>query len=153
LCLGSLRENIIYPRNEVDIDATDPQTSYLDSEITDAFAKANVDYLVTRHGLDSDVVLDDVLSGGEKQSLCFSRILLRRSVDFAMFDEATSGMDEDREASLYAQVQQRVPCYVSVGHRKSLEKFHTHKLTLERLPGGGCATTLSKLRDAEHIDE
>lgn len=149
LCLGSLRENIVYPQSEADFFPNCPSVD----EIRDVLLNANIEYLADRHGLDADVDLDGVLSGGEKQCLCFARIFLRRDVNFAILDEATSGMDEQREACLYTQLQQRVPCYVSVGHRKSLEQFHTHKLVLEKLPGGGCSATFGRLRDLEHVGE
>jgi len=138
-----LRENATYPG-----DAPDRLAAVMsgDSDIFQALADANVDYLVTRHGLDEQVDLDDILSGGEKQRLGFARVLLRRRLQLVLLDEATSGLDEANESHLYGRLREQVPCYVSVGHKPNLERFHTHKLLLERVPGSGCRGRIIRLQ-------
>jgi putative ATP-binding cassette transporter len=144
----------MYPQIEVHTGtAESPQTIHHDSEIEDAMSIAMIEYLAARHGLDSDLDYDGMLSRGEKQSLCFARMFLRQDVDLAILDEATSGMDEQREASLYLQIRHRIPCYVSVGHRKSLERYHTHKLVLEKRIDGGCSATVSRIHDSQPYSE
>lgn len=138
LCVGTLRENALYPRNKsVGI------ISEEDTRVRDALNKANIGYIVDRHGLDTEVSWDEVLSGGEKQRLSFARLLLRTGVRFAILDEATSAMDPENELQAYELLRAHVPCFASVGHRPSLENFHTHKLSLEPTKGGGAIGVLS----------
>ena len=45
--------------------------------------------------------------------------------------EASSAMDPSSEARCYRAIVAAVPLVVSVGHRPSLEAFHTHSLECE----------------------
>jgi putative ATP-binding cassette transporter len=81
--------------------------------------------------------LDDVadwshmLSLGEQQRLAFARVLLSRP-RIVFLDEATSAMDEGLEDAMYRLVGQELPecMLVSVGHRSTLNAFHSHRLNL-----------------------
>jgi len=137
LCLGSLRENAEYP-GRGDIVRTD-------ADIEEALNAVNLGYLASRHGLDTDVDFESVLSGGEKQRLGFVRLLLRQKLEFAILDEATSALDSDNEDLVYQLLCKRVQCYASVGHRTTLEKFHSHKLLLQRQLEGGCFGSLVRI--------
>ncbi|TCV93525.1 putative ATP-binding cassette transporter [Biostraticola tofi] len=72
-----------------------------------------------------------VLSGGEQQRLAMARVFLHRP-DFIFLDEATSALDPDTEYQLYQTLVEKLPdsTLISVAHRKSLEQFHHHILTL-----------------------
>jgi len=133
-CVGTLRMNATYP-GCLDSEGAAPPS---DKDIQHALADVNLAYLLSRHGLDSEVDFDTMLSGGEKQRLGFARLLLRRSVELAILDEATSALDEPNEAELYGLLCRRVPCHLSVGHRPALARFHTQRLILQKLPEGGC---------------
>ncbi|WP_205959040.1 ABC transporter ATP-binding protein/permease [Pantoea stewartii] len=82
-----------------------------------------------------------VLSGGEQQRLAMARVLLHRP-DVIFLDEATSALDPGTENRLYQALTDRLPdcTLISVAHRKELEHFHHHILTLtpaselQRLP-------------------
>eukprot|EP00928_Gymnodinium_smaydae_P026968 TRINITY_DN21009_c0_g1_i2.p2 TRINITY_DN21009_c0_g1~~TRINITY_DN21009_c0_g1_i2.p2 ORF type:complete len:160 (+),score=35.98 TRINITY_DN21009_c0_g1_i2:341-820(+) len=141
LCMGSLRENAAYPLSTLPAAGQRPS----DEDVEWALGKTNVGYLAARYGLDTPVDFEGVLSGGEKQRLGFARVLLRRSAKFAMLDEATAALDEANESSAYELLRQRIPCYVSVGHRPNLEQFHTHKLLLEPRPRGGCRWSITRI--------
>lgn len=140
LCLGTLRENIEYPK---------PPTAEVDvagsAAILQALGDVGLGYIAERHGLDTEVDFEGVLSGGEKQRLGFARLLLRPTVDFAILDESTSALDAQNEDIVYRLLAAKVPTFVSVGHRASLDRFHTHKLLLERRPCGSSSGTLQKL--------
>ena len=71
------------------------------------------------------------LSGGEQQRLAFARVLIQQP-DYVFLDEATSGLDMKTEQALYATLLEQLPktAVVSVAHRESLEKFHSHILDL-----------------------
>jgi putative ATP-binding cassette transporter len=46
----------------------------------------------------------------------------------AVLDEASSALDARNEARLYSILHAKIESYVSVGHRSSLVKYHTHVL-------------------------
>ncbi|MCX2195136.1 ATP-binding cassette domain-containing protein [Pantoea agglomerans] len=72
-----------------------------------------------------------VLSGGEQQRLAMARVLLHRP-DIIFLDEATSALDPETEHRLYEALIEQLPdsAIISVAHRKDLEQFHQHILTL-----------------------
>uniref|UniRef100_A0A2K6D6J7 Lysosomal cobalamin transporter ABCD4 n=1 Tax=Macaca nemestrina TaxID=9545 RepID=A0A2K6D6J7_MACNE len=92
--------------------------------------------LVARtEGLDQQVDWNwyDVLSPGEMQRLSFARLFYLQP-KYAVLDEATSALTEEVENELYRIGQQLGMTFISVGHRQSLEKFHSFVL---KLCGGG----------------
>eukprot|EP00928_Gymnodinium_smaydae_P031513 TRINITY_DN23104_c0_g1_i1.p1 TRINITY_DN23104_c0_g1~~TRINITY_DN23104_c0_g1_i1.p1 ORF type:complete len:665 (-),score=170.76 TRINITY_DN23104_c0_g1_i1:92-2086(-) len=147
LCLGSLRENATYPGScfggEQEPEETSNLTGPTDDDVIKALNEVNIGYLAERFDLDSTVDLDSILSGGERQRFGFVRLLLQKLVRprlrFVLLDEATSALDEANENRMYELLASRVDCYVSVGHRKNLERFHTHKLVLGRDASGACS--------------
>ncbi|XP_023402128.1 lysosomal cobalamin transporter ABCD4 isoform X2 [Loxodonta africana] len=129
---GTLREQVIYPLKEIypDSGSTD------DERIMRFLELAGLSSLVTRTGgLDQQVDWNwyDVLSPGEMQRLSFTRLFYLQP-KYAVLDEATSALTEEVESELYRICQQLGMTYVSVGHRRSLEKFHSWVL---KLYGGG----------------
>lgn len=72
------------------------------------------------------------LSLGEQQRLAFIRALLQRP-DILLLDEATASVDEAGEACLYRLLLETLPhCrLVSVGHRQSLQQWHSQRLHLD----------------------
>lgn len=138
LCLGSLRENVLYPRLAPGSPGEENEPT--DAEISAALELAHARHLVDRYGLDGVEDFGRALSQGERQRLCFARLLLPRGgLRLAVLDEATSALDESREEELYALLRERVPCYVSVGSRPSLEKFHSRRLALIQRDGASIA--------------
>lgn len=130
MCIGTLRQNALYPlQHKVALTS--------DAEIEKVLEDVNLSYLVSRYGLDTQVAFEDVLSVGEKQRMGFARLLLQQGVEFAIFDESTSALDVGNEELLYQLAKQHVRCFASVGHRPSLEAFHSHRLLLNRLKEGG----------------
>jgi len=76
-----------------------------------------------------------LLSLGEQQRIAFARLLLN-SPDFAVLDEATSGLDVATERRLYGLLRQRGIAYISVGHRPTLAEFHDNVLELKGQAAG-----------------
>lgn len=78
-----------------------------------------------------------ILSLGEQQKLAFVRIFLTRP-RWVFLDEATSAMDEETENHLY-RLLTSIPniTVISVGHRSTLDKYHTRVLKIQegRLEG------------------
>ncbi|XP_052638668.1 lysosomal cobalamin transporter ABCD4 isoform X7 [Harpia harpyja] len=94
----------------------------------------------------------DILSPGEMQRLSFARLFYLQP-KYAVLDEATSALTEEVEHELYRVCLQLGMTLISVGHRASLEKFHswilklhgegrwelTQREKMKRLPvGEGC---------------
>ncbi len=122
MLLGSLREQLLYPRLEREVSET---------ELSAALASVHLPNLVDRVG-GFDAILDwaDVLSLGEQQRLAFARLFLNRP-EYAVLDEATSALDKENEANLYRQLDELGICFISVGHRPSILPFHQKVLDLQ----------------------
>jgi putative ATP-binding cassette transporter len=125
MVLGSLREQLLYPRAGQEIG---------DAELRDVLKRVNLEGLPERVG-GLDAVLDwgQLLSLGEQQRLAFARLLLTKPA-YAVLDEATSALDGPNEALLYRELQTEGTTYISVGHRPSLPAYHDRVLELQ---GGG----------------
>ncbi len=125
LPLGNLRTAAMYPAVEMD-----------DEAIRAALHKVQLGQLEDR--LDEGADWSRILSLGEQQRLAFARILLNRP-RVAFLDEATSATDEGLEYALYELLRNELPqcILVSVGHRSTLDRFHTHRLDIK---GGGAWT-------------
>jgi vitamin B12/bleomycin/antimicrobial peptide transport system ATP-binding/permease protein len=122
MLLGSLREQLLYPRTENQIS---------EERLRQILSVVHLNDLPERVG-GFDVVLDwaDVLSLGEQQRLAFARLLVNRP-GYAVLDEATSALDVENEGNLYRQLQEAGIHYISVGHRHSILSFHDRVLELQ----------------------
>jgi putative ATP-binding cassette transporter len=121
MILGTLRDQLLYPN---------PHQAVDDATLKQALQAVNLADLDERFGgFDTTEDWGDVLSLGEQQRLTFARILLNQPA-FAILDEATSALDLENEARLYEHLQNTGTTFVSVGHRESLNAFHTAVLEL-----------------------
>ncbi|XP_034624442.1 ATP-binding cassette sub-family D member 4 isoform X4 [Trachemys scripta elegans] len=125
---GTLREQVIYPLKKIY-----PVSGSADDErILQFLELAGLSDLLARTGgLDQQVDWNwyDILSPGEMQRLSFARLFYLQP-RYAVLDEATSALTEEVENELYRTCAQLGMTLVSVGHRTSLEKFHTWILKL-----------------------
>jgi putative ATP-binding cassette transporter len=143
MILGSLRQQLLYPGIHPEAPESAQQKALLQSMRTDVsddflrgcLVEANFADIASRYpeGLDAVRNWSQELSGGEQQRLVFARLLVHKP-EFVFLDEVTSALDEESEARLYATLKQLGSTYVSVGHRSTLDKFHSQCLTLT---GGG----------------
>jgi len=128
--LGTLRDQLKFPFTSSSSSSSTSSLQYVDQDgdtsLLELLDQVGLPNLASRvGGLNAE--LDDwahVLSLGEQQRLAFAR-LLRRCPPVAFLDEATSALDEKLEAKLYSLLQKKCQCYISVGHRASLSKYHT----------------------------
>ncbi|XP_077123521.1 lysosomal cobalamin transporter ABCD4 isoform X2 [Ranitomeya variabilis] len=125
---GSLREQVIYPLNEVY-----PNSGHVDDDrILRSLDMSGLTCLLSRTGgLDNKVdwKWSEILSPGEMQRLAFSRLFYLEP-KYAVLDEASSALSEDTEVELYTRCRQLGMTLISVGHRHSLRKFHDLELKL-----------------------
>lgn len=122
MVLGSLREQLTYPRFESDIDDTKLQAVLKQVNLADLPERVG--------GLDVELHWPDVLSLGEQQRLAFARLLLSNA-QLAILDEATSALDIANEERLYKLLGEHGINYVSVGHRPSLNQYHNTLVDLK----------------------
>jgi len=137
LILGTIREQIQYPRSE----------EVSDEALTEALQEVGLVKVLDQFGFDSEVNWASVLSGGEQQQLAFARLLLNRP-RFAILDEATSALDIASEERLYERLRRLPTAFVSIGHRQSLRKFHRRVIEVSihdetTLKANGSVSTLS----------
>ena len=94
----------------------------------------NLGHLAGR--LDHEADWSRILSIGEQQRVAFARVLFNRPA-IVFLDEATSATDEGLEHMLYGLLREHLPnaMLVSVGHRSTLDAFHTHRLDLDGMGG------------------
>lgn len=121
LPLGTLREALLYPGGK----------KANDSELIALMELCQIGYLQDK----LDIVADwsHVLSVGEQQRLAFVRAHLQQPA-WLFLDEATSALDEETEAKMYLLAAEKLPdtTIVSVGHRSTLNKYHSLQLKLNK---------------------
>ncbi|MGW6660014.1 ABC transporter ATP-binding protein/permease [Rhodococcus sp. NPDC055024] len=129
LPLGSLRAGLAYPDQLPSGQPPTGRSKFDDYTLRDALARVHLAHLIGR--LDEAEDWTRILSPGEQQRLAFARVLLTRPRT-AFLDEATSGIDEGLEYTLYDLLRQELPdsIIVSVGHRSTLGVFHNRQLEL-----------------------
>ena len=130
MALGSLRDQLLYPRR----DRATADARLTDTRLLELLAQVNLGELADRlGGLDAVHDWAKVLSIGEQQRLAFARVLLAEP-RFAMLDEATSALDAANEERLYRALAATRTTPVSVSHRSGVVRFHADVL---ELPGDG----------------
>ena len=135
LSLSTLREQFIYPHTIKDIaNGVDA----LDKKLYNYLQLLHLDHLLDDYSFDSIENWSDIFSGGEQQRVGFVRVFYHRP-KFCIMDEATAALDEESERICMTQCKSRGISFISVGHRLSLIKYHTKKITLKlnQGPDGG----------------
>jgi ABC-type uncharacterized transport system fused permease/ATPase subunit len=121
---GSLRRQLTYPTFEA-APASDKARAAADASLASALDAVDLGHLAAE--LDAVDDWTTRLSLGEQQRLSIARALLKRPA-LVFLDESTSSMDVATEQKLYELLQANVPTLVSVAHRPTVTKYHTHVL-------------------------
>jgi putative ATP-binding cassette transporter len=118
--VGVLRDTVVYPAALGAFEA---------ARVRDALIAVGLPDLAER--LEEEGHWNRMLSLGEQQRLGLARALLH-APDYLFLDEATASLDEPSEARLYRLLTEKLPqaTLVSIGHRSTLDAFHTRKVTM-----------------------
>ncbi|KAK9699543.1 hypothetical protein RND81_08G180300 [Saponaria officinalis] len=148
MVLGTLRQQLLYPtwaeippsdgpeqtgvppfllRQEGSQSVFEKQGKPTDEDLVKVLQDVRLGYLLSRFSLDSACEWSSVLSLGEQQRLAFARLLLAKPY-LILLDESTSALDDDNETHLYGLIEAAGVTYVSIGHRRSLYKYHNKLL-------------------------
>jgi putative ATP-binding cassette transporter len=121
LPIGTLGAAVTYPAPEQSFDA---------ARIRELLTAVGLPALAGR--LTEEAHWSRMLSLGEQQRIGVARAILQ-APDYLLLDEATASLDEPAEAALYALLHERLPntTIISIGHRSTLNAFHTRRLVLE----------------------
>ena len=121
LPIGTLREVIAYPMRD---------GGFSDENVSDALTTVGLQHLNAR--LNEQQNWSMQLSPGEQQRVAFARAVLQQPA-WLFLDEATSSLDENAEQQLYRMLKEKLPqtTVISIGHRPSLQDFHTRTLELK----------------------
>ena len=146
---GSLRLQIIYPDNKGMMQAR----GKTDAEIFEIMETLGLDHLLEMYdeGLDAEAEWRDVLSGGLQQRVAMAR-LLYHSPRYAILDECTSSVTLEMEKVMYECAKAKGVTLMTVSHRRSLWKYHTHILQYDG-QGGFIFTKLDAEKRLKLEDE
>jgi len=127
MIIGSLRDQLIYPHTRSEA----LKRQYTDDKLERLLATVGLQHLLVREG-GWDVVADwsEILSGGEKQRLAMARLYYHQP-KFAILDECTSAVSTDIENHLFYTAKKYDITIISISHRASLLKHHTHLLRFD----------------------
>lgn len=127
MCLGTLRDQVIYPHTKEEM----RRRGKGDDLLSQHLERVQLSYLLQREG-GWDAIADwiDVLSGGEKQRIAMAR-LFYHAPQFAILDECTSAVSVDVEGSMYSYCKEAEITLFTVSHRKSLWIYHEFYLHMD----------------------
>ncbi|KAF9414825.1 hypothetical protein HW555_007358 [Spodoptera exigua] len=122
---GSLIDQVTYPsRAQPDDNAAWRRAAHI-------LRLVRLDACAARHG-GLGAVRDwrATLSGGEKQRMAMARMFYHRPV-YALLDECTSAVSMETEVVMYEEAVKEGITLLSITHRPSVWKYHTHVLEFD----------------------
>ena len=124
LSIGTLRDQVIYPDTVAEMHAK----GVTDEDLLKILNLLQIGNIVAREGgWDVEREWRDTLSGGDKQRIAMARLFYHRP-KFAILDECTSAVTLDVEKIMYDHATELGITMMTVSHRPSLWKYHSHVL-------------------------
>ncbi|GAB0135240.1 hypothetical protein EsDP_00003585 [Epichloe bromicola] len=128
LSRGSLRQQIIYPDSLRQMRAR----GITDADLASILRLLDLDHLVGLYpdAWDAEAEWRDVLSGGLQQRVAMARLFYHRP-RYAILDECTSSVTLETEKIMYDNAKSLGITLMTVSHRRSLWKYHSHILQFD----------------------
>lgn len=140
-CLGTLRDQIIYPLSHDEAEKRVPHlviegqesigaTNILDMHLRTILENVKLLYLLEREGgWDTSQNWEDILSLGEQQRLGMARLFFHKP-QFGVLDECTNATSVDVEEHLYRLATESGITVITSSQRPALIPFHSLELRL-----------------------
>ncbi|GKT99410.1 hypothetical protein FLAG1_01602 [Fusarium langsethiae] len=128
LSRGSLRQQIIYPDSLRQMRAR----GITDADLLEYLKILGLEHLPELYdeGWDAEAEWRDVLSGGLQQRIAMARLFYHRP-KYAILDECTSSVTLETEKAMYDTAKSLGVTLMTVSHRRSLWKYHSHILQFD----------------------
>ncbi|KAL2694356.1 hypothetical protein Neosp_000933 [[Neocosmospora] mangrovei] len=128
LSRGSLRQQIIYPDSLRQMRAR----GVTDADLLGYLKTLGLEHLPEMYdeGWDAEAEWRDVLSGGLQQRVAMARLFYHRP-KYAILDECTSSVTLETEKAMYDTAKALGITLMTVSHRRSLWKYHSHILQFD----------------------
>ncbi|KAF4452479.1 ATP-binding cassette, subfamily D (ALD), member 2 [Fusarium austroafricanum] len=128
LSRGSLRQQIIYPDSLRQMRAR----GVTDADLLEYLKILGLEHLpeLYEEGWDAEAEWRDVLSGGLQQRVAMARLFYHRP-KYAILDECTSSVTLETEKAMYDTAKSLGVTLMTVSHRRSLWKYHSHILQFD----------------------
>ncbi|CAK1595610.1 unnamed protein product [Parnassius mnemosyne] len=125
MSMGSLLDQVTYPSR------ADPGDTAAEARAAHILRVVRLEQCAARlGGLRALADWRATLSGGEKQRLAMARMFYHRPV-YALLDECTSAVSMETEVVMYEEAIKEGITLLSITHRPSVWKYHTHVLEFD----------------------